>query len=55
MTYGEAIQDPTTKIGQAAIQQATDRAERIRKAQAIAERDGITLEEALLSLWTAGA
>jgi hypothetical protein len=50
-TVGEALQDPTTAIAKAVVQTTTDRNERIRMATEISERDGITLEDALVRVW----
>jgi hypothetical protein len=51
MTYGEAVQDTSTKLGAAAAQVAADRAKRIELAKTIATEQGITIEEALLNIW----
>jgi hypothetical protein len=47
MTVGEAALDPGTVLGAFAIRMAAEREERLAAAQKIADRDGITLEEAL--------
>jgi hypothetical protein len=51
MTYGEAVQDPTTKLGSAAAQLAADRAKRLELAKTIASETGCTIEEAVLKVW----
>jgi hypothetical protein len=52
MTHGEAVQDTTTKLGAAAAQLAAARTKRIESAKKIAERDGISLADALLKAWS---
>lgn len=53
MTVGEALKDTSTNLGRAVAEHAKAHAEQIEAAQAIADRDGITLSEALLLLWNA--
>lgn len=50
-TVGDALNDPTTALAKAAAQTAAERAARLVKAREIADREGITLEDALASMW----
>ena len=53
MTYGEAVNDTSTVLGRMAEQCRKERNERIALAQIVADRDGITLEEAIMRHWNA--
>lgn len=50
-TIGEALNDPNTALGRAAVQLAADRAQRLAAAQALVAAEGITLEEAFARIW----
>lgn len=50
MTYGEAVQDPTTKLGADATQCAADRKARVAAAQKIADETGRDLLDVLTEM-----
>lgn len=54
-THADALADPTSNLARMVKQVQTARAERIARARALAERDGLTLEEALHRVWGAEA
>lgn len=51
MTVGQAVTDPRTALGRAAVQVSDDRAARLAAARAIVEAEGITLEDAVARVW----
>lgn len=54
MTFGQAVQDPTTRLGQQAAQQAADRKARVAAAQKIADETGRELLDVLTEMFAKG-
>lgn len=52
MTYGEAVNDPTTVLGRAAAQSLTDAQERYSRASDLASANDTTVKEELVAMWS---